>query len=421
MGLSPKLIDAFIAAAAAEDAASEAKKPKTRTLSDGASLSLKIRGGSALWVYKFRDGVSFRSTSLGSYHHGVGLSEARNRRNSKADERYKKRIPRRGLAVINSAAPATDPAEKLERKAGSKLKPMRFADVVESFITLKAGEWKVGSREPHHYRRLKTGALGKLWAHEINHTDVETELRTRWGDALANANKYRIRIECLIDHAAAKSARDPDSSNPARKAIIKQLIPAAPKTVHRPAMRYTDVPAFMAELVADGSPAARALAFTVLTVTRSSEARNVDWSEVIGDAWIIPGGREERSMKQGEEHAVPLSPAALALLGKRQASGLIFGQMGKAALLDKLHAMRDGVTVHGFRTAFTTWARKNGFKKELRDVAKAHKVALTATDAAYEREEERDRHEERAEQLDTLRPMLQAWSDFAMSKGASAQ
>ena len=32
---------------------------KDQILSDGASLSLKIRGGSALWVYKFRDGISF--------------------------------------------------------------------------------------------------------------------------------------------------------------------------------------------------------------------------------------------------------------------------------------------------------------------------------------------------------------------------
>jgi integrase len=229
-------------------------------------------------------------------------------------------------------------------------------------------------------------------------------LRTRWGDALANAQKYRIRIECLIDHAVAKNARA-DGPNPARKEIIKQLIAAAPETVHRPAMKYSEVPEFFAELVTDGSPAARALAFTILTVARNTEARKADWSEIIDDAWVIAGGREERSMKEGEEHAVPLSPAALVLLGKRK-TGLIFGQMHKNALLDKLHAMRDGLTVHGMRTSFTSWARKNGFKKELRDVAKAHAVVQTANDAAYER------HEERAEQLDALRPMLQSWSDF---------
>jgi hypothetical protein len=68
---------------------------KDQILNDGASLSLKIRGGSALWVYKFRDGVSFRSTSLGSYRHGMTPTAARNERNAFAGKRYEQRIPRR--------------------------------------------------------------------------------------------------------------------------------------------------------------------------------------------------------------------------------------------------------------------------------------------------------------------------------------
>jgi integrase len=374
-----------------------------QTLSDGASLSLKIRGGSALWVYKWREGASYRSMSLGSYHHGVGLTQARNKRNAFAAERYEQRIPRRGLAVINSAAPAIEPVRS------DAPKRMRFADLVDTFIALKASEWKVKSREPENYRRLKTGALGKMWAHEITHTDVETELQTRWGNALANADKYRIRIMLVLNHAVAKKAR-PDGPNPARKEIMGELIPKAPKSTPRPAMHRDDVPALMAELREDGSPAARALAFTILTVARNTEARLADWSEIVGDDWIIPGGREERSMKEGEEHAVPLSPAALALLGKRKLSGLIFGDMHRSALNDKLNALRDGLTVHGFRTSFTSWAKAAGYPKDLRELAKAHAAGRTATEGAYERYDRED-------QLKALRPMLQAWSDFAMSKG----
>lgn len=374
---------------------------ETAKLFDGNSLCLHVRGGSALWTYHYRDGQSMRTRSLGSAA-DMSPAAARRAREDFAAERRKGRIARRGLAVINSALPATEP-----RAAQPGLKRMRFADVVESFIALKASEWKVTSREPENYRRLKTGTLGQLWAHEIGHEDVADELRTRWGDALANAHKYRIRIECLMDHAVAKNARG-DGPNPARGEIIGQLIAKPPETVHRPAMKYADVPAFYRELVADGSPAARALAFAVLTVTRNTEARLADWKEIVDDAWIIPGGREERSAKEGEEHALPLSPAALALLGKPKKAGLIFGPMHHGALLDKLRALRPDadVTVHGFRTAFTTWARKNKFQKELRDLAKAHKVVQSDTDAAYER------YEERAEQLETLRPMLQAWSDF---------
>ena len=369
-----------------------------QTLYDGANLALKIRGGSALWIYKFRDGISYRSTSLGSYHHGMTLSEARNRRNAFAVKRYEQRIPRRGLAVLNSAAPATEPVKS------DGPKRMRFADVVDSFIALKsASEWKVKSREPENYSRLKEGALGRLWAHEIAQRDVEAELQTRWGNALANADKFRIRIMLVLNHAVAKQAR-PDGANPARKEIMGHLIQKAPKSTPRPAMNRDEVPAFMSELVADGSPAARALAFTILTVARNTEARLVDWSEIVGNDWIIPGGREERSMKEGEEHAVPLSPAALALLGRRKTSGLIFGEMHKSALNDKLNALRDGLTVHGFRTSFTSWAKAAGYPKDLRELAKAH-AAGTATEAAYERYDRED-------QLKALRPMLQAWSDY---------
>jgi integrase len=379
-------------------------------LFDGNSLCLHVRGGSALWIYHYRDGQTMRTRSLGSAA-DMSPAAARRAREDFAAERRKGRIPRRGLANANKQT--TEPNSQPDAHGKPKLKHMRFADVVESFIALQSvSEWKVKSREPENYRRLKTGTLGKMWAHEIDQTAVKTELQTRWGGALANAEKYRIRIELVINHAVAKEART-DIPNPARKEIMEQLIAKPPKTVHRPAMRFKDVPAFFAELVADGSPSARALAFAVLTVARNTEARLADWTEIVGNDWIIPGGREERSMKEGLEHAMPLSPAALALLGERKASGLIFGQMHRSALLDKLHVMRDGVvTVHGFRTSFTSWARKAGYPKALRELAKAHAAGRTATDAAYERDEDEDSNETREDQLKALRPMLEAWADF---------
>lgn len=386
------------------DVAKALSSGRDHKLFDGNSLCLHVRNGLGTWTYHYRDGHSMRTRSLGSAA-DMSPAAARRAREDFAAERRRARIPRRGLAIIRSAAEPVEPVKSDGR--------MRFAALVDSYIDLKSSDWKVSSREPQFHRDLKTGALGKLWAHEISHSDVESELKTRWGSALTNAEKFRGRIERVMDHAVAKNARA-DGPNPARAAIIKQLIPAAPETVHRAAMKYMDVPAFYAELVADGSPAARSLAFLILTVARNGEARKADWKEIEGDAWIIPGGRGERSMKEGEEQAVPLSRAALELLGERKASGLIFGKMYRNALLDKLHAMRPAVdgegnflsTIHGMRTSFTSWARKNGFKKELRDLAKAHAVVQNPNDAAYER------HEERAEQLDTLRPMLQAWSDY---------
>lgn len=373
-------------------------------LFDGNSLCLHVRNGSGIWTYHYRDGQSMRTRSLGSAT-DMSPAAARRAREDFAAMRRKARIPRRGLAVINSAS---EPAEPVKTEGPKR---MRFADVIDSLIEkMSVSEWKVKSREPDNYRRLKTGRLGGLWAHEITQDDVEAELKSRWSDALANAAKYRGRIALVIDHAVAKKARSA-GPNPADKDIIKHLIPAAPKSTPRPAMHRDGVPDLMAELVAEGSPAARALAFAILTVGRNVEARLADWSEIVGDAWIIPGGRGERSMKEGDEHAVPLSAAALALLGKRKPSGLIFGDLPNHALNDKLNALRDGFTVHGFRTSFTSWAKAAGYSKEMRELAKAHAAGRTATELAYDRYD-------RDDQLKALRPMLKAWSDYCMGSEA---
>jgi hypothetical protein len=113
-----------------------------------------------------------------------------------------------------------------------------------------------------------------------------------------------------------------------------------------------------------------------------------------------------------------VTAAALELFGERK-TGLIFGKMHHGALLNKLHALRPDVeaVVHGFRTSFTSWARNAGYPKALRELAKAHaagKIAMASDGEAYERAE--DINEERDAQLKTLRPMMQAWSDYAMSQ-----
>src|ERR1700731_1996260 len=94
----------------------------TVKLFDGNSLCLHVRGGSALWTYHYRDGQSMRTRSLGSAA-DMSPAAARKAREDFAAERRKGRIPRRGLAVINSAAPPTEP----NRATQSELKRMRFA------------------------------------------------------------------------------------------------------------------------------------------------------------------------------------------------------------------------------------------------------------------------------------------------------
>jgi integrase len=109
--------------------------------------------------------------------------------------------------------------------------------------------------------------------------------------------------------------------------------------------------------------AARALMFTCLTGSRTSEALNAQWNEFDFDAklWTVPAER----MKTDVEHRVPLSDAMIAILEplKAMKSDYVFeGQkrhkpLSNMSMLMLLRRMGvEGVTVHGFRSTFRDWA-----------------------------------------------------------------
>jgi integrase len=216
--------------------------------------------------------------------------------------------------------------------------------------------------------------------------------------SLGVAESHRMRVKLILDYAAAKGLRDKLIPNPASKDILKHLIPDAPKSKPHAAMKSEDVPAFFAKLVADGSPAARALAFLILTAGRTAEVRGADWSEIRGNIFTVPASR----MKENIEHSTPLSAAALKLLGK-PSTGLIFGKLSDRSINDKFKASGgEGYTVHGFRACFSgDWAAKAGYSLELRDRALAHKVGGDVT-SRYNRD---TLLAQRAE-------MMLAWSAF---------
>ena len=132
------------------------------------------------------------------------------------------------------------------------------------------------------------------------------------------------------------------------------------KVVHREALRYDDMPEFMAELRAKQGLGARALELQILTAARPGEAAGALWVEFDLDraTWTIPGDR----MKAGKEHRVPLAAPALKMLkALPRIDGNVFpGVKGRplttAAGMALLKDMRPGITAHGFRSTFRDWA-----------------------------------------------------------------
>lgn len=140
----------------------------------------------------------------------------------------------------------------------------------------------------------------------------------------------------------------------------------------------------MANLRQRQGVAPRAVAFLILTATRSGEVRGATWSEIDLDQkiWTIPSAR----MKMEREHRVALSDAAIELLdsmprvdgceyifpGARQIRPM--SDMTLTAVLRRMD--RDDITVHGFRSTFRDWsAEATNFPHELAEMALAHAVS----------------------------------------------
>ena len=159
-------------------------------------------------------------------------------------------------------------------------------------------------------------------------------------------------------------------------------------------MNYHELPSFMAALrEREDSVAGRALEFLILTAARSGEVFGARWGEIDldGGTWTIPAGR----MKAKREHRVPLAPAALDLvrsLPREDGNPFVFigpssGRgLGHMALIRVLERMgRDGVTVHGFRSAFSDWAHEStAHANHTIELSLAHNVG-TEVERAYRR------------------------------------
>ena len=224
------------------------------------------------------------------------------------------------------------------------------------------------------------------------------------------ADRVRGRIETII--AKNVDVDDTDFRNPAE--LTKQLrekLPRRPKRVvrHHPALPYAEAPQFRADLSAAIGTAASMLCFLIFTACRTNEVVEARWSEIdrASSTWRIPGER----MKMHQDHVVPLSDPALAILDKMHAATQgelifpnpdngIFSENAMLAVLDRLGYGH--VTVHGFRSTFATWAEEcTDYPDGVREAALAHKYKSETT-AAYQR----------GQKLEKWRALMRDWAQF---------
>ncbi len=376
-----------------------ATKPGRYADGDGLQLLVK-ESGAASWLLRIQADGKRRDVGLGSLAN-VTLKDAR----AKADEL--RRLYRKGV----------DP---LAERRAAKLAKATIPTFREA-ATIAHGEHKDGWRNVKHradwlssLERYAFAAIGDTRIDLIDAPTVRDVLLPIWLERPETARRVRQRIKLVTDWAAAKGYR-----NALDLSGIAKALPRQPKSEnHFAAMPYEQVPAFVASLRASGETVSRlALQFLILTAARSGEVRGAIWPEIDLEArhWTIPGKR----MKAGKAHVVPLSDAAVAILERAKSictktdAPIFPGTKGQPLSdMTMLKIMRDRAlpfSVHGFRSAFKTWAvEATSFPDAVSEAALAH-IDANKVRAAYSRTDFRQQRTD----------LMATWATYVGNSGAT--
>jgi integrase len=333
----------------------------------------------------------------------------------------------RARAARQLLADGVDPlaakqADRQAAKLAGNLK-LNFRQAAERYFTQHESKWRSASYRDEFLRSLTAYAYPTLGNMDVATIDTAAILRAiepHWMTKTTTADRVRVRIEQVLDWCVVRGHR-PDGANPAKwKGHLDQVLPSPRKVTpakHHAALDYHQLPAFVVELRKRTGTSARALEFLILTAARSGEVLGATWDEVdLGSAmWTIPAER----MKAGNDHRVPLSPAAIDLLRKLPCEAgnpfVFIGPRGGGLSNMALHELRQRmgfghITTHGFRASFSSWAyEQSTAAPHAIEISLAHTVG-TETERAYRR---KDLFAKRAR-------LMEAWSRFCMSPPAKA-
>ena len=375
---------------------------------DGGGLYLRVKQNkrgerSASWIYRYKR----CDLGLGPLD-SVSLAQAR----QKAADGRKQRLENIDPIAAKRAAQA---AETLE-----KARAISFDECVELFLAPREKGWKNAKHRQQWQSTLKTyasPAFGRVPVADVNTSLVLKAIEPIWLSKPETASRLRGRIERILSWAKVRGYRT--GENPAlwRGHLDQTLPPPNKGKRHHKALPYTELPAFLIELRSRPATAARALEFVILTAARTGEVIGVTWEEIdLGiKTWVVPAPR----MKAERAHIVPLSDAAMAVLGRIEGprTGPIFweecsGQpLSNMSMLMLLRRMRcTDVTTHGFRSTFRDWvAEQTDFADPIAEAALAHESG-DATERAYRR----------STFLAKRRRLMDAWGEFCAGKPISA-
>ncbi len=402
---------------------------------DGGGLYLQIApGDSKSWLLRFTLDGRAREMGLGAVGEppdGVPLAEAR-------------KLAAAARALL---AEGVDP---IEERASKRVEVARkraeaeartFEAAARALMDAKRAGWRSPKHTLQWLATLEQHAFPAIGAKpvaDIGTDDVLAVLRPIWGTIPETASRLRQRIEAVLDDAKVRGWRSDTLANPARwRGHLSATLPS-PRRVravrHHPALPWEKMAGFMAALAQRDGMAAKALAFTILTGSRTGAVRLMTWREIdlATGIWTAPGA----NMKTKRPHRTALSSAALALvqevaplargsgdyvfpggragrpLSDMSLSMLVRGMACDGLAEGELPRWRDiegaAIVPHGFRSSFKGWALAAGYPDGLSELALAH-ADKDKVRAAYARED----------MLEQRRPMMDAWAEHCAAAPAA--
>jgi integrase len=379
------------------DSRLKASKPQQKPYKVADSLGLVLLvnpNGGRLWRFRYSHNGREGMISLGSYP-ATSLKEARERRDAARKQLEAGQNPSNVRAEARNQQGVT-----FEALAREWLGRQTF-----SAKTRSKAEWMLNDLVIPH--------LGARPIHELTAPEILAVLRRiESRGKLETCHRTKWRIGQIIRYAVAtgRAVRDPTGD-------LKGALTAA-KTVNRRAItaprRFGELLLAIDGYTGQGATWA-ALKLAPLVFVRPGELRAAQWSEFTLDGespeWRIPAER----MKMKEEHIVPLSRQAVAILRELQATAgrrtYLFTSLRSwqrpvsdntlNAALRRLGFSKDEMTAHGFRATASTLLNERGIAPDLIELQLAH-AERNKVRAAYNR----------AQRLADRRQMMQQWADY---------
>lgn len=379
------------------------------THADGGNLYLRKKGSARSWVFRYRFHYKTFELGLGSAW-ATPIADAR------------KKAAELRVKIANGECPSIQAREKRVEKAQAVAKAaansLTLCQIVEEALEHKVQVKEIRTRRYvpqclHEFNKFIASPIGHKPIVQITPAEVAAIIRPI-AKKNAGVNCLSILRACYSYAAAVKGYR---GANPTDwKSGLNMLLPRVDNSQSATplySLDWREIPALYKRLSEqEQTSMIRALRILVLSPFRCNElftalSKNLD----VGAATLTL----ETTKTSRTSVVMPLSKQALDLMcpigakyviEKDKQNGVRIAHRTTLDVLKRISG-NPAMTLHGFRSSFSTWCAENGKDPATRERCLGH-VVDTKVALAYQR----------SDLLDQRRALLQEWADYVTSSVA---